>query len=363
MNAGIYLHVPFCAVKCPYCDFYSLPYRKAAAEQYLQAMLRNLRALPPQLPADSVYFGGGTPSLLPAASIAEMLGAVRERCALSADAEITLEANPRTMTAQRLRAWKSAGVNRLSVGVQSFRDDILQTLGRNHTAEQAKEAVLQANTAGFSNLSVDLMLGLPAHTPAVLREELETALSLPITHISVYLLKIEEHTPFGENPPALSDSDETAERWLQMHEILTEAGFSHYEISNFAMPGYESRHNCKYWRCVPYYGIGPGAHSCHDGVRTAVPRDLQIFNLAELQPETVTDANPLTDDERIMLGLRLGEGIRPADYPAAEQELLRAAKPLIPQYLREENGTLRMTPEGWLVSNAVLAQLLRRIET
>ncbi len=362
MNAGIYLHVPFCAQKCPYCDFYSRAYRKSTAEAWFQAMLRNIRALPEHLPVDSVYFGGGTPSLIPPAQIASMLNAVRMRCDVADDTEVTLEANPRTVTGERLLAWKHAGVNRLSVGVQSFRDDILQTLGRTHTAQQAKDALLRASDAGFSNLSLDLMLGLPAQTASVWAEELQTAVSMPVTHISAYLLKIEENTPFGANPPALSDSDEAADRWLQMHDMLTGAGFHHYEISNFAKPGCESRHNNKYWLCAPYYGIGPGAHSCHDGIRTAVPRDLDTFCSGNLQTETVTDCHPLTDGERIMLGLRLADGIAPADYPDAAEKLMAAAKPLIPQYLRTENGRLRMTPEGWLVSNAVLAQLLRNIE-
>ena len=362
MKAGIYLHVPFCAQKCPYCDFYSRAYRNSTADAWFQAMLRNIRALPAHLPVDSVYFGGGTPSLIPPAQIAAMLDAVRMRCDCVADTEVTLEANPRTVTDDRLRVWKSAGVNRLSVGVQSFRDEILQTLGRTHTAQQAKDALLRAHDAGFTNLSLDLMLGLPAQTETVWAGELQTAVSMPVTHISAYLLKIEENTPFGANPPALSDSDESADRWLQMHETLTDAGFHHYEISNFAKPGCESRHNNKYWLCAPYYGIGPSAHSCHDGIRTAVPRELDAFCSSDLQTETVTDSHPLTDGERIMLGLRLADGIAPADYPDAAEKLQSAAKPLIPQYLRTENGRLRMTPAGWLVSNAVLAQLLRNIE-
>ena len=362
MSAGIYLHVPFCAKKCPYCDFYSQPYRKSDADAYLQAMLRNIRALPEHLPADSVYFGGGTPSLLLPEQIVRMLNGLNVHCDLADDTEITLEANPGTVTAERLYTWKSAGINRLSIGVQSFRDDILHTLGRSHTARQAKDAVLRAYDAGFVNISLDLMLGLPAQTASVLEEELHTALTLPITHISVYLLKIEEHTPFGANPPDLSDSDETAERWLKTHRILTDAGFTHYEISNFAKPGYESRHNCKYWHCEPYYGIGPGAHSCHDGRRTAVPRDLSVFCSSDLQPEEITDSSPLSESERIMLGLRLENGILLSDYPDSAAELQKAAAPLISVYLRLKKGRLSMTPEGWLVSNAVLAQILRNVE-
>ncbi|MCR5306085.1 MAG: radical SAM family heme chaperone HemW [Oscillospiraceae bacterium] len=361
MNAGIYIHVPFCAVKCPYCDFYSGRYSAKDAAAFTAAVCRNLNTLPQDLPADTVYFGGGTPSLLPPEMIGRMLCTARERLLLAQDAEITLEANPLTVTAERLAAWKQSGINRLSLGVQSFSDETLRMLGRKHTAQQAKAAVLSAQEAGFQNLSVDLMLGLAHQNSSRLRVELETAVTLPVTHLSAYLLKIEPETPFGKTPPPLLSADETADRYLEMHSFLTDAGFCHYEISNFAKKGYASRHNCKYWRGLPYYGIGPAAHSCHDGKRFAVPRDLAAFTAAPLQPETVTDEAALTDGERIMLGLRLSEGICPEDYPASAQTLRRAAAPLIPQYLSAENGRLSMTPEGWLVSNSVLAALLRDI--
>ncbi|MBQ6039762.1 MAG: radical SAM family heme chaperone HemW [Oscillospiraceae bacterium] len=356
--AGIYIHVPFCAQKCPYCDFYSGRYTKTDAERFTEAVCRNLTQLPEQLKADTVYFGGGTPSLLPAESLARMLSAVRARCVLAADAEITLEANPLTVTEQNLAAWLEAGINRLSLGVQSFQPDVLRMLGRRHTPQQAQNAVLRAAAAGFRNLSIDLMCGLDIQTAACWQADLAEAAALPVTHISSYLLKIEPQTPFGQQPPALADSDDTADRWLQMHDFLTAQGFRHYEISNYAKPGYESRHNCKYWQLVPYYGIGPAAHSCYDGKRYAVPRDLAAFCNAETQPAECTEPNACTESERIMLGLRLAEGIAFADVPASRDLLLHRAKPLIPQYLIYENDRLRMTPEGWLVSNAVLVRLL-----
>ena len=355
-QAGIYIHVPFCAKKCPYCDFYSVPLRKDAVSAYSAAVLRNLRVLPAGLPSDTVYFGGGTPSLLSGAVLAEMLECIRQRCSLSDSAEITLEANPLTLTPKNLQDWKQAGINRLSLGVQSFSQDVLTLLGRSHTPQQAKDAVLRANAAGFANISIDLMTGTALHTPELLQRELETALSLPVQHISAYILKIEPDTPFGQCPPDLPDDDETAAQYLQMHEFLTQNGFSHYEISNFAKAGFESRHNCKYWRLLPYYGIGPGAHSCHGGRRYAVPRDLQAFSAADTQPETVTEAHAETESEQIMLGLRLREGIDLNLLPDGKA-LAERAKPLIPAYLRLEHGRLCMTPQGWLVSNAVLVRL------
>lgn len=361
-RAGIYIHVPFCAKKCPYCDFYSLSYTKADADRCTDAVCRNLNALPEKLAADTVYFGGGTPSLLQDDALARMLNTIQKRCDLAADAEITIEANPLTMTAHKLSAWRRIGINRISVGIQSFQADVLRILGRKHTPEQGRAAILCAFDAGFANISLDLMTGLAVQTADIWQADLETAISLPVTHLSAYLLKIEEQTAFGSHPPALLDDDETADRYLQMHDFLTANGYSHYEISNFAKPGCESRHNCKYWRLEPYYGIGPAAHSCHDGKRYAVPRDLDAFCAADRQPETVTAHHADTEIERIMLGLRLAEGISADAVPDSRAQLLRNAAPLIPRYLTQNGNQIQMQPEGWLVSNAVLAQLLRGID-
>lgn len=349
---GLYIHVPFCAKKCPYCDFFSCVYRKDTAEQYCAAVCRNVNALHAENVYDTVYFGGGTPSLLPADMLSRILDTLRARCTVTPDAEITLEADPRTMTAQKLAAWRDAGINRLSVGIQSFQPEVLQILGRRHTPQQGKDAILRAYDIGFGNISLDLMLGLSIQTPALLSADIAAAVSLPVTHISAYLLKIEEHTPFGACPPPLLSDDDTAERYLQLHAELTAHGFSHYEISNFARKGFESRHNCKYWRCEPYDAIGPAAHGCADGRRYAVPHDLSAFCDAPLQNMQITDAHPCGREDRIMLGLRLSEGI------AADAELIKRAKPLIPQYLTLTDGRLSMTPEGWLVSNSVLAAVL-----
>lgn len=353
--AGIYIHVPFCAVKCPYCDFYSQRWNRGTAAAYTEAVCRNLHNLPQNLHADTLYFGGGTPSLLTGAQLAQMIETARECCVLSADAEITLEANPLTVTAQALAAWKAAGINRLSLGIQSFQTEVLRLLGRRHTPEQATAAVLWARDAGFENLSADLMLGLAVQTPSCFADDLAAALNLPLRHLSVYLLKIEANTPFAEHSPALLDADAQADRYLQMHETLTDAGFLHYEISNFARAGYESRHNCKYWRLHPYYGIGPAAHSCHDGKRFAVPRDLDAFLSTPQQPEDCTEPAAGETDEQIMLGLRLAEGI-PAEKLSAPA--MQRAKRLMPQFLTEEHHRIRMTPQGWLVSNSVLSALL-----
>ena len=358
MKAGIYIHVPFCAKKCPYCDFYSVAYRMETAERYTEAVLRNIAALPENLETDSLYFGGGTPSILPPMQIERIIRAVYARCEMAADTEITLEANPLTMTENRLMQWHRAGINRLSVGIQSFQQNILRQLGRQHTPEQAVQAVLLAQKADFRNISIDLMVGLAEQTAQSVADDLHTALSLPITHISSYMLKIEEGTPFAHTPPALLSEDDLAARYLQMHDTLTAAGFLHYEISNFAKTDFESRHNCKYWRCIPYYGIGPAAHSQNHGIRYAVPDDLQTFLDAETQPAEITDTVSPTESERMMLGLRLSEGIELTEFPEYEKEIMQKAKPLIPKYLTNKGSRLAMTPEGWLLQNAILIRIL-----
>ena len=361
MTAGLYIHVPFCAQKCPYCDFYSGAYRVEKAAAYVDAVCRNIRALPEKTALDTVYLGGGTPSLLKADAIAQMLDTVRARCDLSPDAEITLECNPLTMTADKLNAWRIAGVNRLSVGVQSFDGNVLKILGRRHTPEQAKDAILRAYSCGYSNISLDLMLGLTVQTADRLDADIAEALALPVTHISAYLLKIEEGTPFGKHPPDMLSDDDMAARYMQLHDALTAAGYTHYEISNFARAGFASRHNCKYWRCEPYYAVGPAAHGCIDGVRYAVPPDLDMFLGSALQNTRILDENACGEYDRIMLGLRLSEGIPLGSVPQSRERLLQNAKPLIPRYVTQTGDRLAMTPEGWLLSNAVLCRLLDEI--
>ena len=360
-STGIYIHVPFCGKKCSYCDFYSVCYSGQQAELYVQAVVRNLRHYGEKsLTADTVYFGGGTPSLLSGEQISRIMAAIRENFALSGDAEVTLEANPVTLSPRRIEELLSAGVNRLSIGVQSMNDAELRYLGRLHSAERAEKAVLDAFETGFRNISCDLMLALPGQSEELLKQSIDRLCDLPIQHVSAYILKVEEGTPFDcdEVRSALPDEEKVSQLYLLAVSELDRHGYQQYEVSNFSIPGYESRHNCKYWRCEPYYGIGPAAHSCHDGKRFAVPPDLDAFTNAALQPETVTEPDAETDSERIMLMLRLQDGIAPSDFPACADTLMRRAKPLLGTYLSNTDGRLRMTAEGWLVSNTILTHLL-----
>ncbi len=356
---GIYIHVPFCAKKCPYCDFYSLPYRRDTVSAYVDALCRNINALPASITADTVYFGGGTPSLLLGDTLQRILQCLNNRIQIIGDAEITLEANPCTMTVKALSGWKAAGINRLSVGVQSFVDAELQQLGRNHSAQTAVSAIENAAQTGFENLSLDLMLGTPLQTSKTLAESIQTAISLPVTHISAYLLKIEEGTPFGQSLPDVADADTAADYYTQLSAAMRKAGYAHYEISNYAKPGFESRHNCKYWLCQPYIGLGPAAHSCFQGRRSFVPDDLQTFITAPLQTECEESPVACDDEERFMLGLRLSRGIALKDFPHIKKQLLQRAAPLIPRYITHHDERLALTEEGMLVSNAVIVHLLR----
>ena len=348
---GLYIHVPFCRKKCPYCDFYSVGFREELApnlaEEYANAVLRNIRHYGGIY--NTVYFGGGTPILL-ANHIPRILAEIRR----TADAEITVECNPLEPERYTLEGLRNSGVNRLSVGVQSAVDSELRALGRSHTFEQAREAILAAREVGFYDISADLMLGIPGQDLASLTYTIGQLRELPITHVSAYILKIEPNTVFGKKPPELPDEDETAALYLAAVRMLRSAGFVQYEISNFARRGMVSRHNLKYWRREEYLGIGAAAHSFFGGRRFAVKRDLKAFIASERQPEELTDDSPNELEERIMLGLRLSEGI-----PRELWERVESRLPLIPkEYYRLENGRLLLTPEGFLVSNEIISTLL-----
>ena len=361
-NIGIYIHVPFCGKKCSYCDFYSVCYRKQQAELYVQAVLRNLRHYgKKELAADTLYFGGGTPSLLSAEQIGLIINEVRNCFELSENAEITLEANPSALTYEKLCGLRETGINRLSIGVQSMTDEELRFLGRLHSAERAEKAVNDAVSAGFDNISCDLMIALPQQTPDKLSYSIKRMTALPIQHISAYILKIEKGTPFdcGEVRDSLPDEDETAELYLQMCQQLEEQGFMQYEISNFARKGFESRHNSRYWKCLDYIGIGPSAHSCFSGKRFAVPRDIGKFIGNEIQPTEITDDSPCGFEEYSMLRLRLKEGLKLDRVPDHRADIEKKLPSLLKAgYIEYNDGIVSLTRRGMLMSNSVIEYLI-----
>jgi oxygen-independent coproporphyrinogen-3 oxidase len=341
---SLYIHIPFCKRKCPYCDFYSVT-GFSLVYDYIDAVCRNLAAYD-GLVFDTVYFGGGTPSLLPAAFFAQML----EHLEFAENAEVTVEVNPDSTTPEFLHNLREAGVNRLSVGVQSLFDDDLKTLGRLHNTDKAIQTLKAAKSAGFNNISADLMIALPGQTEARIAEAIAQLADLSVNHISAYLLKIENGTPFFSNTPAdLPDDERTADLYLFTVSELEKHGFAQYEISNFAKPGFKSRHNTAYWLCREYIGIGPGAHSYFGGKRFAAERDLDAFIRSENQPTYITDENPGGEAERIMLALRLTDtGIH---YTSACDKFIKAG------LMKRLGENAALTPEGCLVSNLIIGEL------
>lgn len=357
---GIYFHIPFCTKKCPYCDFFSVSYHKDTVQHYVDAIIRNIGRYSVTEPVDSIYFGGGTPSLLTPEQISAVLDACVMCFPVTSDVEITLEYNPTGKRDDYLKTLRNLGVNRLSVGTQSFSDEQLRILGRTHTAEDNRRAVLAAHEAGFENISCDLMLATPDQTAELLDATLSALNTLPITHVSAYMLQIEEGTPLSRDTALLErcpDDDVAVDRYLQVVQALEAAGLHQYEVSSFARDGRRSVHNLKYWQCEPYLGIGAGAHSCFGGKRLCVPKDLEAFSTANEQPVEMLDEHPLDREERLMLGLRLTDGV-------PEAALSERARRILPKLFevgdirRTGEGNIALTAKGFAVSNAVIAALI-----
>ena len=361
---GIYIHVPFCKQKCVYCDFYSLPRREEDMDAYVSALRLQLAETDfSGCAADTVYFGGGTPSLLGPCRLAALLEAVSAACPVSPGAEITFEANPDSAAdAGDLAALRRAGFNRVSLGMQSADDGELKALGRVHTMAQVRAAVEAARTAGFDNLSLDLIYGLPGQDLPRWRENLAAALELGPEHLSCYGLKAEPGTPLYARRDALPGDEVQADMYLETVDLLEARGFRQYEISNFAKPGRESRHNLKYWTLGEYAGFGPGAHSDFRGVRYAWARDLDAFLrgdrlLSEARRMTLRDR----EEERLMLSLRLARGLDLAEWgrPSFPPFLERCEAA---GYALREGGRWRLTPRGFLVSNQIIGELLNLLQ-
>ena len=372
---GIYVHVPFCRSKCQYCDFYSMACKDdKSIETYLRAVCAHIKesgALTPGYKVDTIYFGGGTPSYLGADALATILTTIRRSFDVDANAEITLEANPDSVSDQLLRRVKAEGFNRISLGVQNDDNDMLKKLGRPHDYAQVIGAVQRIRKAGFKNLSLDLMYGLPGQTLNQWKDTLERVITLNPDHISCYALKVEEGTPFYALKDALNiaDDDVQAEMYLAGVEILREHGFRQYEISNFARKGLYSRHNMKYWTGGEYLGFGPSASSDFGGRRFTIIRNLPgyvegIKNGGSVLEEV--DEVPLREraGEYLMLRLRTITGINGHEYERKfllpfdeiEQALERSRQ--LGYAVRSEEGRWRLTPKGYLISNDIITDLL-----
>lgn len=359
---GLYLHVPFCRQKCPYCDFYSLCADEFQREQYVTAMENCLTSWAEKLgrPARTLYLGGGTPSLLGGSGVARLVQRAKKEFGLL-EAEVTVEVNPGEVPDAFFEQVAAAGVNRISMGLQSADPNELAQLGRRHRAPDVVRAVKRAREAGIQNISLDLMLAVPGQTNDSLQRSVSFCAELGVSHVSAYLLKIEPGTPFAKQKLDLPDEDETADQYLFACNQLERYGFLQYEISNFARKGMESRHNLIYWKDEEYLGIGPSAHSFLDGKRFYYPRDLRGF----LQGgEPVPDGTGGSREEYAMLRLRLREGLTDALWQSRFSEplprpMLCRAKRFVPAGLIEcGDGWLRLTPKGFLVSNSLIGELV-----
>lgn len=361
---GLYVHIPFCAVKCPYCDFYSTNYTRNNENLYTAAVIRNTEQygkLCSDRIIDTIYFGGGTPSIISTDNLKKIIDSVFNNFNVDESAEISMEANPNTLNEKRCKEYLSAGINRLSVGIQSFNNEELINLGRKHTALQAENAVITAYNSGFENISCDLMLGIGKQNINTLQKTLEKAVSLPVKHISAYMLKIEENTPFNcdEIINKLPDDETFSEMYLSAVETFENHGFMQYEISNFAKEGFESRHNLKYWKCEEYIGIGSSAHSYFNGKRYAVPSDLQKFISDDIQTENITDEISGDFSEKAMLALRLKSGLSLDECGEQKNSIIKKADMLIKNDLAYiEDNKIILTPKGFLVSNQIIEYLV-----
>lgn len=373
MAIGLYIHVPFCRQKCAYCDFYSVASEPEVMEQYLQLLLTEARLRSEGQTINTVFLGGGTPSLLTARQISTVLEGVSRYFCLAPDAEITLEANPETLTQQSLAAYREAGINRLSMGVQTLTPELLPLIGRRHTAEEALTAIGWAQAAGFSNVSCDLIYGIPGQTLASWQHDLHTLTARGLSHLSLYCLEIYDDTPLGRAVASgvvrPLDEDMTADMYDFARDYLPGQGLQQYEISNFAKPGWECRHNINYWRNGEYLGLGPAACSYWQGARECNAADLAAYSqLIALGQRPIGSSERLDERgaaaETVILGLRLNAGI---DGEAFAKRFGYPLETVFRDEISEllQKGWLKRTERGYAlpkqmqpVANAVLSSFL-----
>ena len=372
---GIYIHIPFCASKCGYCDFYSLAGCDKQMPIYQKALLDHLAESAKSIrnyEVDSIYFGGGTPSYYGTERLLELFDMLKLNGNVRVDTEVTVECNPDSMRYDELLQLREEGVNRLSIGVQATNDDLLKLIGRRHTWRQAQEAFLSARRAGFDNLSVDLMYGLPSQTGRDWAESLARIVELHPEHISCYALKLEEGTPMQKEygaSPLIPDDDEQADMYSYAAQMLERYGYKQYEISNFSAPGFESVHNMKYWRLGDYMGFGPGAHSSVGNLRYSFVRDLRRYTYGVSRKVSIIDEYELIEPlersvEYLMLGMRTNLGIEEHEYRVRCQSDWAPVLKVLRAYEQkgwtkeESNGRWHFTVPGFLLSNQLIGILL-----
>ncbi len=371
---GIYIHIPFCASKCSYCDFYSLQGCDYLMPDYQDALLEHIRESSRnicQYEVDSIYFGGGTPSYYGANRILDIFDELKLNGNVRLDAEVTVECNPDSVSLEALKLMRQEGVNRISLGVQASDNNLLKLIGRRHNFQQAQKAVADARKAGFENISVDLMYGLPSQTGADWAETLAQIVTLHPEHISCYGLKLEPGTRMYKeyrDSELLPDDDEQADMYSYAAEMLERYGYRQYEISNFAVPGFESKHNLKYWNLDDYMSFGPGAHSCIGNLRYSFVKDIKEYIYGVGRKISIIDEYQTVDPleratEYIMLGMRTSRGISERDYRMRCQCDWKPVE-LVLKAFRDKGWTeltgdrWHFTVPGFLISNTLIGILL-----
>ena len=371
---GIYIHIPFCASKCSYCDFYSLAGCDDLMPEYHKALIAHMEGSAYAIKnyeVDTIYFGGGTPSYYGAENLIALLDTLKANGNVRMDAEITVECNPDSVDLADLKLLRQEGVNRLSIGLQSTDNDLLKLIGRRHNFQQAVQTMQNARKAGFDNINLDLIYGLPSQTKNDWAETLAKVVGLHPEHISCYGLRLEEGTPMYADyhgSPILPDDDEQADMYCYAAEMLERYGYRQYEVSNFCAPGFESRHNLKYWNLEDYMGFGPGAHSCVGTLRYSFVRDLrQYISGVDKQTSIIDEYQRIDPLERaveyIMLGMRTVRGISEKDYRARCQSDWRPVYQTLLAFRQkgwavEEEGRWQFTVPGFLISNTLIGLLL-----
>ena len=369
-TGGIYIHVPFCQKRCIYCDFYSTTCGLEWKRSYVSALKREMLLRRTEIDASrvpSLYIGGGTPSQLPASLLLEMFQAIADNFTLADDAEVTIEVNPDDVTPQLIDTLRQTSVNRISMGVQTFSDELLRFLNRRHTSAQALRAVQLFREAGYDNISLDLIYGLPSQTLEDWKHDVQQLLSLDVPHISAYALSYEEGTPLSKMLADGSVEETSDELSWQMYEYLMNeakaSGMVHYEISNFAKPGMCAKHNSRYWDGSPYLGLGPGAHS-YDGENIRRSNDMSLKDYIQASADVPHETEVLTPEERydelVMTRLRTVRGLA-FDLLTPEQKsyCLQMAEPhILNGSLLKEKDTLRLSRKGIFISNRILSDLM-----
>lgn len=370
---GIYIHIPFCASKCYYCDFCSTSAAKREKiDAYIGALTSEIKAFAngrnKKIKVDTLYFGGGTPTLLSVENFADVLSCVSECFELLPDSEITAEANPKTADFDKLFSMRELGINRLSIGMQSVHDNELKALGRIHKFKDFESFYADARRAGFDNISVDIMYGIPEQTMESFEESVRALVRLSPEHISSYCLKIEEGTRFYQKRESLTlpDEDIVCDMYDNMGNILRSAGYNKYEISNFSKSDRESRHNLKYWKYDDYIGFGSGAHSFFEGRRFANSRDIDGYiatsGLGTRESEEIISQSE-AENEYVMLGMRLSRGIDISEYQSRFgknffKEFGKKFQKFSPEYVILSENNCKFTEKGMFVSNYILSEIL-----